>query len=294
MPLLERMREGRKSPQVLNVKLLAIRSSRPNAIVFIFESHDDVSVFADWIGRVPEKPRYEPVAGNGKEQLLAFQLMLEQDERLSGVYFFVDHDYDENQPLEHVFVLRAYSFENLLCVDDVIDSILIDELRCAGDPETRRKVIATYRQIVSRFREISSPLHETLFIARREGFRVESRPDDVADYLNIGLEDVTPNFSKLDEIVEVNIELSTEKLHVHKMAFLALEPFHSVRGKYALQAMRIWLRMLTEDRRSDNPRLFPRLEGRLSGSPDQATLRRLASATPVPAGLFEFLHEVVA
>lgn len=79
MPLLERMREGRKSPQVLNLKLLSIRSSRPNSLVFFFESHEDVSVYGDWISRVPGSPRYEPVPGNGKEQLLAFQLMLEQD-----------------------------------------------------------------------------------------------------------------------------------------------------------------------------------------------------------------------
>lgn len=31
--LLERMRDGRKSPQVLKIKLIAIRSSRPNSIV---------------------------------------------------------------------------------------------------------------------------------------------------------------------------------------------------------------------------------------------------------------------
>lgn len=95
MPLLERMRDGRKSPQVLNIRLLSIRSSRPDSLVFFFESYDDVSVYGDWISRVSGSLRYEPVPGNGKEQLLAFQLMLEQDGRLRGVYFFVDHDYDD-------------------------------------------------------------------------------------------------------------------------------------------------------------------------------------------------------
>ncbi|WP_111118390.1 DUF4435 domain-containing protein [Stenotrophomonas maltophilia] len=294
MPLLERMRDGRKSPQVLNLKLLSIRSSRPNSLVFFFESREDVSVYGDWISRVPGSPRYEPVPGNGKEQLLAFQLMLEQDGRLRGVYFFVDHDYDDNPPLEHVFVLRAYSIENLLCLEDAVESLLLDELRCTGDPAARDTILEVYRNLVSRFEELSFPLHEALYIARKEGFRIVARPDSATDYLNISLQGVTPKFTELDQILTVNIELSPEKLAIRKSEFSALESPYAIRGKYALQVLREWLRHLVIDRRSDSPQLFPRMSERLPGSPDQVGLRRLASATRVPEGLTDFLQAIAA
>lgn len=294
MQILERLREGRKSPQVLNVKLLSIRSSRPNSIVFIFESHDDVSVYGDWISRIPNSPKYEAVAGNGKEQLLAFQLMLEQDRRLKGVYFFVDHDYDENPPLAQVFVVPAYSFENLLCVQEVIDSVLIDELRCAGDPTTRARVISTFKQVIEQFEKHSSSLHETLFIARRGGFKVSSRPNSATDFLDVFLTNITPKFSRLEEIIEVSIDLPAEELEALRVSFLALNSTHSVRGKYLLQTTREWLRLVTADRRSDNPSLFPKLDSRLPGSPEKVTVRRLASAASLPHGLPEFIQAVAA
>lgn len=294
MQILERMREGRKSPQVLNIKLLAVRSSRPNSIVFIFESHDDISVYGDWIRRTAHSPEYEAVAGNGKEQLLAFHLMLEQDGRLRGVYFFVDHDYDENPPLAHVFVVPAYSFENLLCVREVIDSVLIDEFRCAGDPSTRARLLAVYATIVEQFERHSRPLHEALFIARREGFRVNSRPDSVTEFLDIALTGVAPKFSRLEEVIEVSVDLPAEKLDALKASFLELKSTHSIRGKYLLQATREWLRLVTADRRSASPSLFPKLTSKLPGSPEQVTVRRLASAAAIPAGLPEFLSAVAA
>ncbi len=294
MPLLERMRDGRKSPQVLNIKLLSIRSSRPDSLVFIFESYEDVSVYGDWIARVPGSPRYEPVPGNGKEQLLAFQLMLEQDERLRGVYFFVDHDYDDNPPLAHVFVLCAYSIENLLCTEDVVDSLLVDEFRCAGDPALRAILLAAYRTVMSRFEELSASLHEGLYVARKEGYRVNAKPDVVSDYLCISLHDVTSKFSALDQIFDVSAGISDEKFASHRAAFLALDSSHAVRGKYALQTMREWLKHLVADRRSESPRLFPKISERLPGSPEQVGLRRLASAASVPVGLAEFVYAAAA
>lgn len=262
--------------------------------MFFFESHEDVSVYGDWIARVPGCPRYEPVPGKGKEQLLAFQLMLEQDGGLRGVYFFVDHDYDDNPPLAHVFVLRAYSIENLLCSEDVVDSVLVDELRCAGDPVTRAAVLGIYRNLVSRFEEHSSSLHEALYIARKEGFRVDAKPDSVIEHFSISLQDITPKFTDLDQILTVNIDLSPEKLAIRKAEFATLESSHAVRGKYVLQILREWLRHVVLDRRSDSPQLFPKLRERLPGSPDQVGMRRLASAARVPEGLADFLHTIAA
>lgn len=176
----------------------------------------------------------------------------------------------------------------------MVESILIDELRCAGDPATRNTVLGVYRNIVSRFEELSSSLHEALYIARKEGFRVNAKPDSVVEYLNISLQDVTLKVTDLDQIFDVNIELSPERLASRKEAFATLESLHAVRGKYALQVLREWLRHVVLDRRSDSPQIFPNPGERVPGSPDQVGLRRLASASHVPEGLTDFLHAIAA
>ncbi|MCU1055345.1 DUF4435 domain-containing protein [Stenotrophomonas maltophilia] len=290
--LLERMREGRRSPQVLKIKLISIRSSHPGKIIFFFEGLDDLPVYEEWLARTPSRLEYEAVAGSGKEQLLSFQFALEQDQQLSGVYFFVDHDYDENPKLTNVYVLDAYSIENLLCNFSAIESLLSDELRCAGDPVTRESLLNAFRTFVESFSQASYSIHEILYYARREGVRVERRPEHAREFSEVAKNGVMHTYSSVDEVVQLAAKANPERLAQRKLEFSKLPLRYAVRGKYLMQALRMWVKALADDRRSARPTCFPESMPRLPGCPEQFSLRRLASRTPLPEGLAEFAASI--
>jgi hypothetical protein len=69
--LIKSLRESRKNPNVLKLTLISIKSARPNCLIFVFEGAEDIGVYESWLSRTTSKPTYEPVHGNGKEQLLS-------------------------------------------------------------------------------------------------------------------------------------------------------------------------------------------------------------------------------
>lgn len=232
------------------------------------------------------------MAGNGKEQLLAFQLSLEQDQQLAGVYFLVDRDYDENPPLSHVYVLDAYSIENLLCTLRAVESLLSDELRCAGDPDTREDLLTRFNGFLDSFALATHGVHEVLFCARREGIRVELRPEHAREFTSVTLSGVAATYSDVSDVVRLATSADPERTAQRKAEFAALHPRYALKGKYLMQALRMWVRLLADDRRSARPTLFPDSLPKLPGSPEQFSLRRLASLSPIPEGLSDFASAI--
>lgn len=292
--LLEELRESRKSPMVLKGKLISVRSSRPEVLVFFFEGQEDVAVYEEWLSRTPTNPVYEAIPGKGKEQILALRSLLEGDALISRVYFFVDADFDDDATDDRVFVLDAYSIENCLCNEVALESILNDEFRCAGYPAVRDSVLAAFRAALADFRTHTSELHQKLFICRREGFRVESKPQCVRDFLEIRISSMSPKVAVVSSLVAANITLPDERIQELRDSFRTLPDRRSVRGKYQMQAFREWLKLLAEDRVRTAPVLFAPDMPKCPGSPHQVTARRLASRTPLPSGLSDFVAAAVS
>lgn len=292
---LDKLRESRKSPVILKLQLISIRGKRPDSLVFVFEGIEDVPVYEEWISRTRARPKYEALAGNGKEQLLALRQMLDGDDLLRRTYFFVDSDHDEDGDADaHVYVLDAYSIENLLCNADALDSLLVDEFRCAGMPDVRAAIVEGFEKILRDFESCTLALHEGLFIARRERSRVSSKPDHAKDVLEIRIDSVCAKFTDVSEIFSAPLVTGGERLASLREEFASLPPHRSQRGKYVMQVFRGWVKAIADDRRALRPTMFPAGMPPLTGMPETFPLRRLASRTAVPAGLDEFVERAAA
>lgn len=290
MTIVDSMRESRKSPKVLKLKVIKIKGEHPDVLILIHEGVEDVPVYEAWLSRLLDAPQYEPIAGAGKEQLLAFRAELDanNDPLKDSILFFIDRDFDLPHP-EHqaVYELPAYSIENFLCSEEVLDSLLRDEFRCAGDIAQRKSVISKFQEIQENFRKIAEPVNFILFAARRSGVDVLCKPSCVDEIATINLCSVTANFSSASEIVKLKAEIPEDRQKSLAEEFSQLPPELSNRGKYELEMFRRWLQALMADRRCSLPDVF--LESKkIGGDPGNLPMRRFASASIVPAGLREF------
>lgn len=294
MDLVSRMREGRRSPAALKIALSHLRSARPDSTVFVFEGVDDIGVYEVWISRCPTSPPYEPLPGKGKDQLLGLRRMLEADTTglRRSVFFFLDRDFDglKGQAAgPDVFMHNTYSAENYLASDEVLESLLNDELRCAGDPEARRVVLEQYSLARNRFHALIKDVNFKLFLARKCGIRLANLEDSLGRLLSVGLSDVEllPSVSSAI-LISLDREPTDEEVRQYQVEFDALFPVVDYRGKYELQFLIRWVTKLAEDRSSPTPRMFAERcsTGHVSAA---LTLRSLAGRCRLPEKLCSFV-----
>lgn len=294
MDLVARMREGRQSPAALKIALSHIRSAKPAVIVFVFEGLDDVGPYQVWVARCRARPEYEPLPGKGKDQLLAFRQMLSADTTgiKDRVFFFIDHDFDGLKgmpPGPDVYVHDAYSAENHLVCEEVLDSLLIDELRCAGAPLVRESVLESFRSVRQKFHAHVRSLNFRLFLATRIGIKVLNLETSISSFVSIALAEVT-----LVEGVSVNdfLRLSREPTSEEELRFAsdfdALIPSRYYRGKFEIQMFVKWITRLAEDRCSLAPKFFSE-RAKIGNMQGALTLRSLATRCALPSGFEEFV-----
>lgn len=293
MSIVENLRDSRKRPSILRLKVLKIRGERPDILIFIHEGIEDIPVYEAWLSRINHELIYEPVPGTGKEQVLSFYASIIDDELSRNVAFFVDRDFDlEQKNKDRIYELPAYSIENLLCVREAIDSVLKDEFRCAGAIEERSRIIGVFGAIQENFRIISDCVNFQLFVARREGVKVLKKPDSSSEIAIIELETVSAAFADCKEICEIEGAASEYRLVELRKEFDSLAEGLRNRGKYELDLLKRWLRRLSDDKRSDYPKLFGS-PGRVQGDPGTLSMRRLAIASPLPGGLSDFVQSLL-
>lgn len=289
MSLVDKLRDSRKSPLVLKTKIMGIRSRREDIYIFIYEGPEDVAAYEEWLRRI-DSPAYEALFGSGKEQLLMLRSLLDGDELLYRVYFFVDADFDEDLAQDaRVYQLDAYSIENLIVGFEVLESLLRDEFRCAGLIDDKERIHAAYTQIRQDAEGCLAELHRVLFMARREGLRSSCWPDKITDCLTISLNGIAAEAINWNEKLGYEGKVAASRALALVEEFSRLPSVRSQRGKYMLQIFRVWLSLLFADRKSAAPKLFSVPLPTLGGDPQNVSIRRLASAAALPSGLVEFV-----
>ncbi|PHV25249.1 hypothetical protein CSQ93_24985 [Janthinobacterium sp. BJB426] len=291
--IIEKHRESRKSPSVLQHSLILVRSARPDDLVFIFEGPDDIGVYETWIGRTRFESNYEPIAGKGKEQLIGLykKIISENPELLRKVYFFIDCDFDVPEPADNIFTLNGYSIENFLCTSSTLESLLADEFKCVASPVERQRIKCVFEEFLNSFQTSTEELHFKFFSARRQGIKIISKSEDSKPIVEVYLDKAVPAFQHLEDVIETEKDVDATALAALRQEFAGLHRLQAQRGKYVLCVFRRWLRLLTADRKQPTPQLFERGMPALSGEPWSASLRRLAGQSPLPAGLAAFVEE---
>lgn len=289
---IDALRASRKNPSVLKIKVLKVRGEDPDVLIFCYEGPDDVPVYEEWMAKLERCPCYEPIAGAGKQQLLALHKSLSDsaDPLLEKVFFFVDRDFDQKMEINpNVFELDAYSIENLLCTEEVLESILRDEFRRAGSIFERARVRAKFIELRGEFLQCCMSLNFLLFVAQRTEAIVLKKPEKISEIVNISVDKITLAYADLVDIVVVQNPPVGEELELLRAEFNDLPILLKERGKYLLEMLRKWLRLLAEDLKSSAPIMFDSSDKRLPGDPSALPLRRFASTVSVPQSLSNFM-----
>ncbi|ATF84424.1 DUF4435 domain-containing protein [Burkholderia gladioli] len=295
MATIDELRLSRKNPSVLKLKVLKILGQHPDIFIFIFEGPDDVPVYEEWLKRIDSCPKYEPLPGAGKQQLLAYYDLLIKDSNplLEKIFFFVDRDFD--LPIEkckNIFELSSYSIENLLCAEEVLESVLRDEFKKAGEPSERTVACEKFREALDQFAEYCTPVDFILFVAQRKSISVIKKPEKITQIASISMDLIHVAYENLDEVILIDGRVEEGDLAQLRMEFDSLPRVLRQRGKYQLDMFRRWVRLLAEDIRSERPIIFAERNERLAGDPSSASLRRLAASTTTPTGLAEFIDRL--
>src|SRR5687767_4510556 len=97
LPLVDRARQSRRSGAVLKIFVANARSRDEAVPIFIFEGRGDFGPYRVWISRIRNDLRYARIDADGKDQALDLRQRLRSDSGNlgSGVYFFVDRDFDD-------------------------------------------------------------------------------------------------------------------------------------------------------------------------------------------------------
>lgn len=296
MKIVESLRSSRKHPSVLKLQILRIRGQDPDVLIFCYEGPQDVPVYEEWMKRIEGCPKYEPVPGAGKQQLIEYykQLLDHGDPLLEKVYFFVDRDFDlPVDESDHLFELDCYSIENMVCNEEALESLLRDEFRRSGEVVERARIRAEFANLLKSFESHCEPVNFLLFAAQRTGACVVKKPEKVTDIVSICVDSIECAYVDPSEIVVVDGLPNNGRLNVLRAEFAALPEVLRQRGKYLLEMFRRWLRALVEDLKSPTPILFDAQDDRLPGDPSCVSLRRLASGVSVPQKLKRYMEASV-
>lgn len=294
--LVKQLRVGRSSGAVLKARLSQIRARNRTVPVFIYEGVDDVGPYAAWISRIDGDFLYEPLPGNGKGQVLNLRSRLQHDRGGLGsaVYFFVDRDFDElrGQPAgPDIYCTQAYSIENYLVTDRVMNALLTDEFRCTADTDDRNAALALFRDVMTQFAATMHEPNRRLFRARKLGIRGKGNVTDaIGKYVEISLHSVGVLYTNdsLKDLIPLDREPTAEESLSVDQEFSQLTPPTRHRGKYFLAFFLRWLELLASERRDGTTGLFSSTLD-LKFTPQKLSLKALALHAHVPEGLAGFI-----
>lgn len=293
--LVSALRQSRKSPAVLKAEILGVRSREKTKPIFVFEGSEDIGPYSVWISRCDDSISFEPLTANGKDQILTFRSKIAPQETFlsTGIYFFVDRDFDDLKGFEQspeIFMTSMYSVENYLASQSVLESILLDEFKCAG--EQIDKAISTFSVAMQSFFEAMTAANRRIFYARHLSIGVSGSGIDnqLSKYVVTELKSAktVANSDALKGLIPLNREPDAEERSKLDPLFNRLDPPSRHRGKFILAFFLKWIDLLAKERSEGTNQIFGK-SVRLRFSTQQLSMRSLATRSRIPDGLNNFL-----
>lgn len=294
------LKNSRKSPAVLKIRLANLRSVFPDALVFAFEGDDDKTIYAQWIKRCQPDLSYEPFPCRGKKQVLMLKKLLDRD--LGGLnrnmFYFVDRDFDGYAGFsEHptIFMTDRFSVENYLVDRNVLSDLLKNEFHCDAAPKACMNVLSLFESQYDKFLLTTAGLNRKIHLGvqTKVGF-LSHFPDSVGAIVDLTLLDVKPNSTPAEDLIVLQTIPESVKATEANRRFDTMEPRKHYRGKFALLFFIKWLELVAQERKNDAENVFPDADRSRSPRTGEITLSNLASRAPLPFGFREFLSEIVA
>jgi hypothetical protein len=207
-------------------------------------------------------------------------------------YFIVDHDYDgmrTHSSSNDAFLLPAYSVENYLAHESVLDSYLRTELRVIGQPDLRREIVDLYVRVRSQFIELIKSKCECLYGARNEAVGNVAVGDVKSTVVMSNGEVSAQTGPWLEDLVVTERSVSAEGMARGREFFERHYLPLWIRGKFLLDFFKDFCGVVYDDRRCDHPVLFDQQVADKSLSQAGLDSRSLAARSPLPDGLKDAL-----
>ncbi|WP_164895916.1 DUF4435 domain-containing protein [Rhizobium hidalgonense] len=296
---IERMKEAKDKAAVLKYRLVTTRGDLPDAVIFVFEGDDDKTVYFNWVSRICPELEYEPFTCRGKRKVLQLRdvVLRDKSDLADGIYFFVDRDFDDLQghpEHENTFMTDRYSVENYLVDDVVLKEFLKNEFHCHGNPKVREPIIRAFGTLYERFLKVTEHINLRVFLARKLGINASALPDRINALVTLQLSSVTVVDTALPDIVRLDREPTEAEILALLEEFSSLAPSHRYRGKFSLKFFEKWLELLAADYGDDNTIFFGSIDRVAKVKRSEITLGSMASKSPHPHGLPDFLQGVEA
>lgn len=299
-PYLERMKAALDKPAVLKTKLATLRNSLPGIAIFVFEGFDDKSVYAQWIRQIIPNFKYEPFLCGGKKYVLQLKAVLDRDlgNLRDLVYFFVDRDFDDlagQAPTKEIFLTDRYSLENYIVDPVVLDAILVEELHCHAAPNVRSRIVDIFLTDYETFLTETKEINFLLYCARRLRIKIlNSLPEKISKIAVIDIGSIKATEVKAVDIIQLSVQPTDEEFNVLRLEFDGMDPKHRYRGKFAYMFFIKWLSILNEARTNDECPLFIEAEKISKTKFSDISIGLMASRSPKPTGLPNFLNKIAA
>lgn len=295
MNIVDKMRGDRKSPKILQLKVIKIQGIDPDACIFIYEGIDDLPVYEVWMARTGIELNYSAVAGAGREQLLNYfnELKESHDKKNKKIYFFIDRDF--NSPLlpnSNIFELNVHSIENVLTNSSVLKSLLIDEFSCSDEIYDNLNIIRLFDLDKNNFVEMLSPINKIIYFSSKFNLKLKSKPEHIKEFMDINIGNIRFKPDKhCHELIVLEESAIDYDYNLISEEFEQLNCDQKCRGKFALQMFRMWIEALVEDRKKKEPQIFSS-KGVVKGEPFSLPMRRYATASPLPDGFKDFIKRI--
>lgn len=297
---IQALKDARGSDAVLKYDFLSLRQQIPDLRIFVFEGDEDKQVYRAWIGRIDQDMDYEPFVCNGKKKVLSLREILKKDRSgmISGVYFFVDRDYDDLQGYVQdnvTYITETYSVENFLVLPETIEKVLKDEFHCGGFPDQCSKLLSLYDSVLSSFLDASAEANQRIYVARRLGLEIQgSLPKSCTKICEVGLDAVNKSSVPTSEWITYSDEPSSHKVLELQQEFSSLDPVRRYRGKFLIGFLWKWFEKLAEEYRQTGSQWFNGVKRTSKVRVNEISLGLLASVSPIPSGLPGFVRATAA
>jgi hypothetical protein len=264
------------------------------------EGRDDVAVYDIWIKLAVGTFVWEPLVAHGKEGVLAFRDLLLRDKMklLPCTFFIIDHDYDgtRNRVVDdRVFVLPAYSIENYLVTERVLEAFLKISLEVHGGVLARRRALEKFEELRCQFSKLIEPCCAKLFGAKLYPVGNIIISDSLDRYFDIGIEGVClRNGVCLEDIVRTDVPLPAAAYSCWSSFIAGRDMYTWIRGKFLLYFFRRVCKAFFHDLCSERPRLFGEQRRGLKYSVANDELATLAAWSAIPVGFGDVVKSWLA
>ncbi|MGN8113316.1 DUF4435 domain-containing protein [Labrys sp. 22185] len=292
--LVERAKKARETSAALKIQLINLRQKIPQRLIFVFEGKDDVTAYMHWIKRIDSKISFEPFVCNGKRNVLSLRSSVQRDtdDLADGVYFYIDRDFDDSAGAElgtDIFMCEAYSIENYLVNEEVLEELLKDELQCHGFPEAREEIIRQFSKVYREFLSVTCDLNFYLYCGKKLGSDLaNSVPDKINKIVAVSLDGVAELDPPVEKAIEAAIKSHAQFSDGLRADFELMDPPMRFRGKFSLMFFFRWLELLARERIDRLTALTASLSPVTRTRFSQINIGTMAARSAIPKGLAEF------